>query len=431
MREYMRENLSPKKRERELVSEVYESVQNVLGVANCLQIGSYPRFTSITPLHDLDILCILGDWDPTAAPSDALNELQSQLEADYENPTAYSVEISRQTHSITIVFSDGTDEIFSVDIVPAYISGKNNFGNDMYVVPEIAAKSHSDRKRLAEEVAEGRHKMAWIKSDPRGYISVAARVNAANGDFRKAVKLIKGWRASCKDMDEDFPLKSFHLEQAITRDFQRKSNIEIFDAVFNFFCELPSLIEKPQIPDRADLNKKIDAYVAGLTAEEKAWIIQARDYFLIKLEELEDGADIGDLLGARLYERASEMEEYLFDQKIPMLTEIDFNIVGEVQKRDGGFRERNLDAIGMIEVDRKIKFRLGQNPPAAHVYKWKVKNDNTSEEPRGEITDGQTKNPIEHTKYNGRHYVECFAVKDGVCIGRSRQNVVLNWSLGR
>ncbi len=431
MRQYVRGNLSPSGSERDFVSEVYESVQNVLGVANCLQIGSYPRFTAITPLHDLDVLYVLGNWDPAADPSDALNELQAQLESDYENPTQYSFEISRQTHSITIVFSDGGDEVFSVDIVPAYISGKNNFGSDMYVVPEIAAKSHGDRKQLSKAVAQGRHKMAWIKSDPRGYISVATQANAANDDFRKAVKLVKGWRASCKGLDEDFPLKSFHLEQAITRDFQSRPNIEIFDAIFNFFCELPKLIEKPQIRDRADQNKMIDAYVSGLTNEEKEWIIQARDHFLIKLEQLKDGADIGDLLEAGLHERASDMEEYLFDQKIPMRVEVEFDIVGEVQKRDGGFRERILDAMGLIEVDRKIRFRLGQNPPAAHVYKWKVKNDDSSVEPRGEITDGGTLNDLEHTKYNGKHYVECFTVVNGVCVGRSRQDVVLNWSFGK
>lgn len=430
-RDYVREHLSPTEPERGFVSSVYESVQNLLGEANCLQIGSYPRFTAITPLHDLDVLYILGQWDASAAdPSEALDDLQMRLESGYENPTQYDVEISRQTHSITLKFFDEEQEVFSVDIVPAYISGTNEFGNDIYVVPEIVTKSHGDRKRILTEVSKGTHRMEWIKSDPRGYITVARQVNQSNDDFRKSVKLVKGWRASCKNMDEDFPLKSFHLEQAMTRDFLRNPNMEIFDAVFNFFCDLPSLIQRGQIPDRADPGKNIDAYVESFSDEQKEQIIQARDFFLIKLEGIAEGADISDLLKAGTYERASNTEAYLFDSRIPVLTEEEFSIVGHVLPRDGGFRARILDALGVIEVNRRIKFRCAADAPAADLYKWKVKNDNHSQQPRGEITNHQTLRDPEETRYNGEHFVECYAIKSGVCIGRSRQNVVLKWAFG-
>jgi hypothetical protein len=431
-RAYVKNHLSPTTAERGFVSGVYESIQNLLGVANCLQIGSYPRFTAVTPLHDLDVLYILGPWNAEAFhPSEALDALQSRLESEYKNPTQYRLEISRQTHSITLKFFDGGDEVFGVDIVPAYISGKNDFGDDKYVVPEIAAKSHGDRERIAAEISKGAHKMEWIKSDPRGYITVASRENQANEDFRKSVKLVKGWRTSCKDMDEEFPLKSFHLERAMTRYFQQNPGIEIFDAVFQFFCDLPKIIGRPQIPDRADSTQNIDAYVASFTDEERAQIIQARDFFLIKLEEIADGANIADLLEAGTHERASSTEAYLFDSRIPVLVEEDFSITGKVLPRDGGFREMILDAIGLIEVDRKIEFRLGRYAPEADMYKWKVKNDNSSEQPRGEITDHRTLRDPEESKYNGHHFVECFAIKDGVCIGRSRQNVVLQKVFGR
>lgn len=431
LRSYVREHLSPTEAEREFVSAVYESVQDVLGEANCLQIGSYPRFTAITPLHDLDVLYILGQWDASASdPSEALERLKSRLDKEYMNSTTYEVEISRQTHSITLQFSDGDEEVFSVDIVPAYVSGTNTFREDMYVVPEIAAKSHSDRKRIAVEVSKGMHKMAWIKSDPRGYITVASRVNASNDDFRKAVKLIKGWRSSCKEIDDDFPLKSFHLEQAVTRSFQQNPSMEIFDAVFNFFCDLPELIASPQIPDRADQNRMIDEYVAALTHKEREQINQARDFFLIKLENIAEGADVSELLAAGMHKRASVTEEYLFDSRIPTLVESEFTIIGRVLPRDGGFRGKVLDAVGLIDVDRHIEFRKGNDAPAAELYKWKVKNDDKSRQPRGEIKDHQTLNDPEHTAYNGRHFVECYAIRDGVCIGRSRQNVVLQWVFG-
>jgi len=84
----------------------------------------------------------------------------------------------------------------------------------------------------------------------------------------------------------------------------------------------------------------------------------------------------------------------------------------------------------VIQVDRKISFRVGNDAPAADVYKWKVKNDDDSREPRGEITDHNTLRDPEHTKYRGNHYVECYAIRGWVCIGRSHQNVVLETSWG-
>lgn len=43
--------LSPTSNERELISKIYQSFSDLLGENNCIQIGSYPRLTAITPVH--------------------------------------------------------------------------------------------------------------------------------------------------------------------------------------------------------------------------------------------------------------------------------------------------------------------------------------------------------------------------------------------
>lgn len=429
LRAYAQEQLSPTPDERDFVSRIYASVQRVLGERNCIQIGSYPRFTAVRPLHDLDVLYILGQWDPvTHDPSDALQQLEARLRADYENPTAFDLVVSRQTHSVTLRFSSGGEEKFGVDIVPAYATDRNEFGADMYVVPEIVLASRHERRLLVERVQSGEQAMAWIRSDPRGYIAVATSLNQRNEDFRKAVKLAKGWRAACKRDDPEFPLKSFHLEQAITGAFRADPDLDIFGAIFSFFVRLPDFIRYPQIPDRADPARNIDEYVADLTHADRLKVTQSRDAFLIKLEELGDRAGaVSDLISAGKRKRASTSEAYLFDSGIPMLTEEDFSITATALEREGGFRRKILDRLGIIGTDRKIEFRVGPDAPPADVYKWKVKNDDGSPEPRGEITDHRTLRDPESTKYKGQHFVECFAVRDGICVGRSRQNVVLQW----
>ena len=63
LRSYVRENLTPTIDDIQFVSKIYQSFNDLLGVNNCVQIGSYPRYTAIKPLHDLDILYIMGDWN--------------------------------------------------------------------------------------------------------------------------------------------------------------------------------------------------------------------------------------------------------------------------------------------------------------------------------------------------------------------------------
>lgn len=247
LRGYVRAHLSPDEGERQFVSKVYASVCNVIGAANSLQIGSYPRFTAISPLHDLDVLFVLGEWNPQLHdPAQALADLQARMDAQYVNPTNHDFRVERQTHSVTLRFFNGADEVFGVDVVPAYIDGSNSDGDDMYVVPEVAVRPHFERHRLNEAVTRGDQEMAWIRTDPRGYITAATRLNQANDDFRKAVKFAKGWRHHRKTEDEGFALKSFHLEQIITEWVAEHPNSDIFDMLFEFFRRLPDFMRYPK-----------------------------------------------------------------------------------------------------------------------------------------------------------------------------------------
>jgi hypothetical protein len=73
-------------------------------------------------------------------------------------------------------------------------------------------------------------------------------------------------------------LKSFHLEQVITKFFQDNPNFEIFDAIFKFFVDLPQIIGKAnQVQDRANKDKYLDDYLDKFTDEQKEKIGKARD----------------------------------------------------------------------------------------------------------------------------------------------------------
>lgn len=428
IREYVRTNVSLKEGDRRFVSAVYGAFKRVLN-NECIQIGSFPRFTAIRPLHDLDILYLLGQWDVNSNdPSATLKSLHQRIKDEFENPTQYEIQVFLQTHSISVSFLQVGEEIFTVDIVPAYSHGKNDFGQNMYMVPELVRHKHGEnRKALYEAITKEHHQMRWIASDPRGYIEIARQVNNANSDFRRTVKFVKAWKNACKKLSNKFPLKSFHMEQIVTIFFQKHHNIDIFDGIFIFFLTLPDKIRFPQIRDRADSSKYIDSYLTDITKQQQEMVQHARDHILKILEEISDTDPIDVLLDAKFYQRACSSEEYLFDKGIPVLTDKDysFNIRGHVQERQGSFRRFVLDFIGRITIDRKINFRIEGTPPSVDLFKWKVKNADSSPHPRGEITDHQTRNDPEHSKYIGEHYVECYAILDNVCVAKARQNVKL------
>lgn len=420
--------LSPSESEKNLVSEIYNAINTLLGVNNCIQIGSYPRYTSITPIHDLDVLYFLGEWNEKEhSPASALAHVYKLIVENFKNPTKYKFTTSLQTHSVTIVFHENGNEVFSVDIVPSYARGKNEFHEDTYMVPEVITAGNHQKRQVFYE-SHKNMEMNWILSDPRGYISVASQVGQ-NSDFRKAVKIVKRWKNNLSEVSGGkLKLKSFHLEQIVTGYFKSNNNIDVFDTIFKFFSELPFVLRNPnRIADRANAHKFIDDYIANLSEEDILKIIQARDCVLINFENIASEGSIEVVFKIGFYERKPE-EAFLFDQNIKMLNDENsaMGIRGNVQPRDGGFRGYILDKLGVIDRDRKIKFEATQVPQNIDKLKWKVRNDNSTKTPRGEITDYRTRYDPESTKFKGRHFVQCYAVVGDECISKATQNVSLH-----
>lgn len=419
-------SLSPTATEQDLISKIYTSINDFLGVSNCIQIGSYPRRTAITPLHDLDVLYILGQWsDNSHNPVATLRQLYNDIHQSYSNPTQYSAMVSLQTHSVTIEFQNSNNEVvLSVDIVPAYEFATNEFGDKTYKVPEvIKQKNHEVRHRSQWNPNQD----GWIHSDPRGYISVAVKVNSENSDFRKTVKIAKDWKNRLKAADETLKLKSFHLEQVLTRTFQDNPEIDVFDAIFNFFVELPEIIKTPdQTADRANPDKFIDDYIKDLTPAQKSKIKSARDNVLIALEKIEQGSDISTVFEPKFTNRNPD-EQFMFDHGIPV--HIDRNnkkLAIAFDETTPNRAERRAASRGHQPIGNKLYFKIVQGFEDTKTYFWKVKNSDllALDQRRGEITRDRTKNHPESTAWPGAHFVECYAVNsDGICTDIARVEV--------
>ncbi len=277
----IREQLSPTSDERKMVSEEYEFLCGVVG-GTCFQSGSYARFTSTTPVNDLDVI-----WQvPTASLSgDVLRKVMQGMDPGEFNPseilqklavtirTAYAkagrkVTVVVQSHSIGIYF--GTKDDFSIDLVPALAAGRTNeFGDDIYWVPEIVRFSKSRRLRHYDQ----HQHIGWMLSDPRGYIEDARRLNDRNESFRKVAKFSRKWRHGCKKENSEFRLKSFHLELVDNDLFKQSPHFNTLDGIEAFFDTLEDYLDRPHFLDRAGNGRYVDQYVKDLKPAERADIV--------------------------------------------------------------------------------------------------------------------------------------------------------------
>jgi hypothetical protein len=226
--------------------------------------------------------------------SDILKSLAERLDKEYQ-ATGEKVRIVPQNHSVGICFGP-TDDDFSMDIVPAIpLSAKNEFGENLYYVPELLKMSKTKRRKSYETNKE----IGWIKTDPRGYILDAQAVNEKNESFRRVTKFIKCWKNACKAKSTDFKFKSFHLEQIVREKIVNNGDIDCFKCIGLVFSELLSDYSKPRFRDRAGNGRFIDEYLDKLSSSERAQTesdIKNVQQLALRLKEETDETEFKNLM---------------------------------------------------------------------------------------------------------------------------------------
>jgi len=427
LRKLVKEKISLDKNDRLFLKTVYDAFSSCFR-GQTIQIGSVPRRTAIKPLHDLDILILSGDillnGNFSVDPESAMKYIHTKFTDDFLNPTDYEVRTRIQTHSVGIYFYNNSDVVFSVDLVPSYtFSKKNNYGDDVYKVPEIVRVKKANRDAYYDSLTKRNRSLSWVDTDPRGYINDGVRLNEVNEDFRRSVKLLKSWKGACKDYDNKFKLKSFHIEQILYNNFFENEGMEMVDAIYSFLIKVSDHISVPKIKDRADNSKYIDQYIEELSFDEKNIIKSFADKALIALESLDNSGDFESLITSCSIFSRSDDEQFLFDSDIRVhsVPSDNFKIDGYVRTKSNapGYYLSKSDS--SVQKGRKIEFKIINRPSltASNNILWKVKNSNSSREPRGELSNGKTMNYPETTAYLGKHYVEAYVIEHGICVARS------------
>ncbi|KKQ95547.1 MAG: hypothetical protein UT21_C0003G0021 [Candidatus Woesebacteria bacterium GW2011_GWA1_39_11b] len=461
LEEFCRKYLSPSQEERDKISERFKELQDILPGNEIFQSGSFGRETTVSPVHDLDVIWVLPEsfqilGSELLAKSqgqpilfdvkEPLESLAVMLTAGYQK-IGKEAKVEAQTHSVNITFPK--IETFSIDLVPAVRSGKKNrYGDDIYLVPEIQKLG---RNKWEEIYKSHDGKLNWVLSDPKGYREQSLRLNQ-NPSYRKTVKFAKVWKKSCNAGLTNFELKSFHIELVVAGLFTQNRSLDFYDAINLFLGDATSWLAKSSLPDMADSSVFVDDYLNEDTdATQRPLAIKYASKTLKKLQEMLQKNGVAEIYPL-LRESIISVSPWPF---VSNWREV--KLTCQVERRDKIRNSTNWKRIPNNLPGYALQTINGPKPLLSGDYigkeyfliftpaidgldydeiRWLVVNNGMPALDIARIG-GWRGNEFhfcevnssyreEHTEYPGMHWIECYVVKNGACIGFGRFYVGIN-----
>jgi len=393
------------------------------GVASCLHdvyydskydgstkylIGSVGKKTNIRPPKDIDILFKIPKSTferfreyKENGPSALLQEIRSKLDERYPVTEKHG-----WVKVVAVEFSEGKH---NVEVLPAF--------------------EREDGKFVIPNSKDGGN---WEVYDARSEVE---KVKYAGGGTKNLIRVLKHWRDGVESLKSK--LSSYMIESFVL-DFVKDSPVESFNSFSEAIAGFLSWLSK-------NCDDDIKSYVeTALKRAEKANTLtikgdmleactewrkifsefSAYDESLEKITKLESEYPI-------------ESEEYIEDRyrvkldgSAKLAVKVSVTPCKEWGRRDEWSIIQAIQVFGFIPKTFHLKFSPITNMPKGVRFLWKVRNfgkeAQEANDLRGEIKDSDKPDGgiEENAKfYNDSHYVECYAIKDGVCVATARVTV--------
>lgn len=422
-----------------LLSQHVSAIENFLTkdevfsvyVSEVVPQGSFAHGTIIKPVgnkeFDADILVPLDAVDGWAA----CDYVQKLYEA-FGRSATYKTMRSRKKRCVTINYTGD----FHIDVVP--------------FVTKDGATYVTNRKTDQFELAAPDEFTEWLEGKNR----------ITNGNLVKVVRILKYLR----DHKTRYTVPSVTLTAALAHHVSDSTKLVTPDAYKNVANTLRTLAD--------ELSRQIAAhpsdppYIADAgTGQNLADRWQSDNYQTFRARFTSYAQKIGEACDESDYDEAVKVWRDLFGPNFGTVSESasltasastkplvpdterfldrDFNIpeslnssyrfktVGYMVPRKG-FRDGPLPRRGdRVGKHRSLKFKIeGSNIPRPYEVYWKIRNNGEEAKEahslRGDIhKDDGSQSWTERTLYIGHHYVEAMVVKDGVCVAKSRQDVIV------
>lgn len=373
-------------------------------IENYLVVGSMGRNTSIKGESDIDVIYELPDevyerFDnyESNGQSQLLNEIRDTLKERYP-----LTEIKGDGQVVVVSFTK-----YKIELVPGFKQDDNS-----YKYPD----THDGG--------------SWKITKPILEINEARNMISNTFTYRDICQMIREWKANngvtiC-GLLIDTLVKNFLYDNSEYKYKSKDNYYELLKNVFKYLSE--------QDKDRKQWN-----------AMGSNQVIENKDYNFIKkskkaynklLNSTDQLSTLKELFGNRfpinermVNEYGYSTEEEFIEEKFPLYIMYSLKIDCEITQN--GFRTGLLSEFikknFMIKQNRSLKFMITENnvPKPYYIY-WKVRNVG-AEAIRRNCIRGQIKKGndylIETTNFYGPHYVECYIIKDDICVARDKISV--------
>ncbi len=380
--------------------------------------GSYAKHTAIRPAkddgnRDVDIV-VETDHSTDDSSVDALEELRDAL-ADASKYSTARV----QTHSVGIQLSK-----LDIDVVPLAKEGESWYIGDV-------------------ETGE------WNQTNPRGHQEWSTEVNVEHdGKYKPVVKILKWWRREHCPEGSRWP-KGITLEKMVADNFPEETGpygdlvASVFRSMHDRYSDdlasgVVPFVNDPALPG----NDLAVGYSIEDFREFDGELVSA----IALLDESGSTNEVWrKILGGRFPAGSSKAEfslstsVYLPTQRA-LLVEwrerpsfvvktkgFGIQVYAEVETKEGEkFTIRSNDRT--IPKDCTVIYHALRSPNLRNCsIRWQIVNTGaeaiSANCKRGEIAASNESNGSrrETTAYTGRHYVQCFAIRNSVCVARSKE----------
>lgn len=365
-----------------------------------LLIGSYGKRTNIRPPTDVDLLFkipleVYGQYQDS--PSALLQRIRKVISRHYTTTD----KISAWGKVVLVKFPDGKHD---VELLPAFDT------DEVFMIPNTENGG------------------SWESFDARAELKLVQESHAAtDGVTRPLIRIIKRWRVQTKSST----IKSFEIEQYCV-DFLKDYDYgpaSWSELVADFFVWLANQTSKDPTHIQTAIVRSKKAREYETAGKYKDACIEWRKVFgnrtfpaySAELEKIK-------LLARQFVAPDEEHIEDLFPVKI----DPDYSLRLHSTVTGNGFREHRvqdfLQRFARFMKEMRLTFQAESTVPGSTRVFWKVRNFGEMAERlgqlRGEIVEGSPRGRhTETTRYLGDHYVECYIIKDGVCVAKTLQFV--------
>ena len=380
--------------------------------------GSYAKHTSIRPAkndkkRDVDIIVVTNH----CLSDDSSSVLSELLDVLQESSTYSSAEL--QHHSIGIELSQ-----VSIDVVPVI---QDEEDDALYYVCD-------------SETGE------WNKTDPKGHKIWSTQVNQDNHcEYKPLVKIIKWWRRINCPADVRYP-KGITLEKLIADnigDSDRSTEDLVISTMQNIISAYKEeYADKGIAPYLADPSEKIteNDLLSGYSADDFSQFISKLSEHADLLNSEGTGNDVWKkILGKEFPQDTSARSSYALtvcanashrQKPIWPMSHGGAAFIGlKVQDKNGNLIDYENNG-APLDKGLSLQFQAYTGVKRPFTVKWQITN--TGEEARQagcmrgnfENSDIGEMGKRESTSYSGSHSVQCFIIKRGTCVAKSKDFII-------